>query len=201
MKNLLIMLFVVMLLPVYALAQENNMRTTVQDYDLFLAVKAGGKFSTDAKAMETAPYGVNGGVEVNFQVNRWFAVMPVIDVTYTSGNNKGINAESTAMGIKPYFLFQPEVKDSGFQPYIGIAPTFTLSAQDVVNNNTAEKCSYIKNHLGIGAAAGFNYIYKNFITGLNFEYNYVLAGSKDDTLLHLDLSSGFTVGVRFGYRF
>lgn len=201
MKKLLITLFVVMLVPVYALAQESTMRTTAKDYNLFIAAKAGGKFSTDADTMEIAPYGVNGGVEVNFQVNRWFAIMPVVDVTYTSGNNKGIEAESTAMGIKPYFLFQPEVKDSGFQPYIGIAPTFTLSSQDVVNNNTAEKCSYIKNQLGIGAAAGFNYIYKNFITGLNFEYNYILAGSKDDALIHLDLSSGFTVGLRFGYRF
>lgn len=59
----------------------------------------------------------------------------------------------------------------------------------------------MKNYLGVGAVVGFNYIYNNFITGLNLEYNYILAGSKDDKSIHLDLASGFSVGLRFGYRF
>ncbi len=44
-------------------------------------------------------------------------------------------------------------------------------------------------------------IYINFITGLNFEYNYVWSDSKDDMVIHLDLASGFLVGLRLGYRF
>lgn len=202
MKKMFILFLIVFSLPVSIFAQEVNNRKTAKDYNLFIAGKVNGKFSTDAAAMEIEPYGVNGGIEVNMQVNKWFAFMPVVDVLYTSGNNKGIDAESIAVGVKTYLLFQPEVKDNGFQPFAGIAPTFTLCTQEVIdNNNNFSKCSYMKNYLGVGAVVGFNYIYNNFITGLNLEYNYILAGSKDDKSIHLDLASGFSVGLRFGYRF
>lgn len=194
--------FIMLFLPLFTFAQDNNTdRASAADYNLFIAGKIHGKFSTDKTTMEIAPYGINGGIEVNFQISRYFAIMPSIDITYTNGNNKGVSAESVAMGIKPYVLFQPEVKGNGFQPYAGIAPTYTLSSQNVVDSNTMDKCSYIKHQIGIGAAAGFNYIYKNFITGLNFEYNYILPDSKDDLLIHLDLASEFLIGMRFGYRF
>lgn len=201
MKRLICLLFIFSISSFSAFAQENTNRATAKDYNLFIAGKVNGKFSSDAKAMEIAPYGFNTGVEVNFQVTKYFAIMPSIDFTYTKGNNKGVAAESYAMGIKPYLLFQRELKGNGFQPYFGVAPTYTLSSQNVEDSNTLEKCSYTKNMLGIGAVAGFNYVYKNFITGLNFEYNYVLSGSKDDMTIHLDLASGFLLGLRFGYRF
>lgn len=85
--------------------------------------------------MEIAHHGFNGGVEVNFQVSKYFAIMPSVDITYSVGDNKGISAEDISMGIKPYLLFQPEVKGDGFQPYIGAAPTFTLTSQNVVDSN------------------------------------------------------------------
>lgn len=201
MKQLFCLLFLLFLIPFSIFAQEGDFRATAKDYNLFIAGKIHGKFSSDIKAMEIAPYGVSGGIEANFQVTKYFAIMPSLDVTYTSGNNKGVLAEGVAMGIKPYLLFQPEVKGNGFQPYLGVAPTYTLTSQNVEDSNTLEKCSYIKHQLGIGAVAGFNYIYKNLVAGLNFEYNYVLPSSKDDMTIHLDLASGFLVGLRFGYRF
>lgn len=167
---------------------------------IYVAGKLLGKMPGDIEAMEIAPFGYGGGIEANFQITKYFAIMPMIDATYLSGSNKGVDAEAVGISVKPYFLFQLGVEGNGFQPYFGIAPTYTLSIQDVYVSST-ENCNMMKNQVGIGAIAGVNYIYKNFVAGLAFEYNYILPYSKDDTVLHMDLSTSYNIGLHLGYRF
>lgn len=167
---------------------------------IYVAGKLLGKMPGDIDAMEIAPFGYGGGIEANFQITKYFAIMPMIDATYLSGSNKGVDAEAIGISVKPYFLFQLGVEGNGFQPYFGIAPTYTLSIQDVYVSPT-ENCNMMKNQVGIGAIAGVNYIYKNFVAGLAFEYNYILPYSKDESVLHMDLSTSYNIGLHLGYRF
>lgn len=186
-------------------AAEEARRKAEREYtskynQIYVAGKLLGKMTGDIDAMEVAPFGYGGGIEANFQITKYFAIMPMIDATYLSGSNKGIDAEAIGVSVKPYFLFQLGVEGNGFQPYFGIAPTYTLSIQDVYISPT-ENCNMMKNHVGIGAIAGVNYIYKNFVAGLAFEYNYILPYSKDESVLHMDLSTSYNIGLHLGYRF
>lgn len=174
-----------------------------EDYPQYIAFRGGVKMPGDIETMEVVTYGFGGGFDYNIQVSKWFAIMPSIDAYYLSGNNKGIDAEAYSVGIKPYFLFQPNkpINDKhAVQPYFGAAPTYTLSIQDIYADSEGH-CNMIKNHLGISAVAGLNYVYKNFLLGLNLEYNYTLPLSRDSQLIHLDMSSSFTAGIKLGYRF
>ena len=186
-------------------AAEEARRKAEREYtskynQIYVAGKLLGKMTGDIDAMEVAPFGYGGGIEANFQITKYFAIMPMIDATYLSGSNKGIDAEAIGVSVKPYFLFQLGVEGNGFQPYFGIAPTYTLSIQDVYISPT-ENCNMMKNQVGIGAIAGVNYIYKNFVAGLAFEYNYILPYSKDESVLHMDLSTSYNIGLHLGYRF
>jgi hypothetical protein len=186
-------------------AAEEARRKAEKEYtskynQIYVADKLLGKMTGDIDAMEVAPFGYGGGIEANFQITKYFAIMPMIDATYLSGSNKGIDAEAIGVSVKPYFLFQLGVEGNGFQPYFGIAPTYTLSIQDVYISPT-ENCNMMKNQVGIGAIAGVNYIYKNFVAGLAFEYNYILPYSKDESVLHMDLSTSYNIGLHLGYRF
>lgn len=186
-------------------AAEEARRKAEREYtskynQIYVAGKLLGKMTGDIDAMEVAPFGYGGGIEANFQITKYFAIMPMIDATYLSGSNKGIYAEAIGVSVKPYFLFQLGVEGNGFQPYFGIAPTYTLSIQDVYISPT-ENCNMMKNQVGIGAIAGVNYIYKNFVAGLAFEYNYILPYSKDESVLHMDLSTSYNIGLHLGYRF
>ena len=172
-------------------AAEEARRKAEREYtskynQIYVAGKLLGKMTGDIDAMEVAPFGYGGGIEANFQITKYFAIMPMIDATYLSGSNKGIYAEAIGVSVKPYFLFQLGVEGNGFQPYFGIAPTYTLSIQDVYISPT-ENCNMMKNQVGIGAIAGVNYIYKNFVAGIAFEYNYILQYSKDESVMHMDL--------------
>lgn len=180
--------------------KKTEVNDTNKYNQIYVAGKLLGKMPGDIEAMEIAPFGYGGGIEANFQITKYFAIMPVIDATYLSGSNKGVDAEAVGISVKPYFLFQLGVEGNGFQPYFGIAPTYTLSIQDVYVSPT-ENCNMMKNQVGIGAIAGVNYIYKNFVAGLAFEYNYILPYSKDDTVLHMDLSTSYNIGLHLGYRF
>ena len=186
-------------------AAEEARRKAEKEYtskynQIYVAGKKIRKMTGDIDAMEVAPFGYGGGIEANFQITKYFAIMPMIDATYLSGSNKGIDAEAIGVSVKPYFLFQLGVEGNGFQPYFGIAPTYTLSIQDVYISPT-ENCNMMKNQVGIGAIAGVNYIYKNFVAGLAFEYNYILPYSKDESVLHMDLSTSYNIGLHLGYRF
>lgn len=180
--------------------KKTEVNDTNKYNQIYVAAKLLGKMPGDIEAMEIAPFGYGGGIEANFQITKYFAIMPMIDATYLSGSNKGVDAEAVGISVKPYFLFQLGVEGNGFQPYFGIAPTYTLSIQDVYVSPT-ENCNMMKNQVGIGAIAGVNYIYKNFVAGLAFEYNYILPYSKDDTVLHMDLSTSYNIGLHLGYRF
>lgn len=183
--------------------QQEKYNQENEDYPQYVAVRGGVKMPADIETMEVAQYGFGGAFDYNIQVSKWFAIMPSIDAYYLSGNNKGIDAKAYSIGIKPYFLFQPNKQINSkhtVQPYIGAAPTYTLSVQDVYADAEGH-CNMLKNHLGISAAAGLNYIYKNFLLGIHFEYNYTLPISRDSQLIHLDMSSSFNAGIRLGYRF
>lgn len=188
------------------LAEERNKKTDdgFVQHPQYFAVNGFVKIPGDIDTMEVAPWGYGGGFDYNIQINKWFAFMTSIDGSYLYGKNttKNIEAESIGIAVRPYILFQPNIplNDSGIQPYFGFGPSYTASIQNVYVDAT-NNCNMVKHHLGVSAVGGFNYIYKNFLVGLNFEYNYVSNISKDDQIIHLDMSSGFKGGIRIGGRF
>lgn len=169
---------------------------------MYVAVRGFGMLSTDINAMEIAPFGYGGAFDYNAQINNWFGITFSIDAGYVGGNNRGVDASSVNIGARAFFVFQPimPVEASGVQPYIGVGPSYTVSIQDVYEN-AASNCNITKHRLGVAATAGINYVYKNFIFGVDLEYNFVQPQSTDDTIIHMDMASGFTAGLRFGYRF
>lgn len=189
------------------LAEERN-RNTADDefkqYPQYFAVNGFAKMPGDIETMEVAPWGYGGGFDYNIQINKWFAFMASVDGSYLYGKNttKNIEAESIGISFRPYILFQPNIplNRSGVQPYLGIGPSYTASIQ-YVYQDAANNCDMVKHHLGASAIAGINFIHKNFLFGLNFEYNYVSDLSRDAQVIHLDMSSGFKGGIRIGGRF
>lgn len=189
------------------LAEERNRKTAddeFKQYPQYFSVNGFAKLPGDIDTMEVAPWGYGGGFDYNIQINKWFAFMASVDGSYLYGNNttKNIEAESIGISFRPYVLFQPNIplERSGVQPYLGIGPSYTASIQ-YVYQDAANNCDMVKHHLGASAIAGLNFIHKNFLFGLNFEYNYVSDISKDAQVIHLDMSSGFKCGVRIGGRF
>lgn len=189
---------------------RNKPVSTEEEYPMYIAFRGFAKLPGDINAMDVAPFGYGGGFDWNIQINKWFAFMFSLDGSYLYGNNHTVTdkgqslteAESIGFAVKPYFLLQRNIslQDSGIQPYIGVGPSYTLSVQNVIESQTSN-CNLIKNHMGVSAVTGFNYIYKDFLFGINLEYNYVLPLSRDEQAIHTDLSSGFTAGIRLGYRF
>lgn len=169
---------------------------------MYVAVRGFGMLATDINAMEIAPFGYGGAFDYNAQINNWFGITFAIDAGYVGGNNRGVDASSVNIGARAFFVFQPimPVETSGVQPYIGVGPSYTVSIQDVYES-AASNCNITKHRLGVAATAGINYVYKNFIFGVDLEYNFVQPQSTDDTIIHMDMASGFTGGLRFGYRF
>lgn len=169
---------------------------------MYVAVRGFGSLSTNIDTMEIAPYGYGGAFDYNAQITKWFGITFSLDAGYLAGNNKGVDAKSVNMGARAFFVFQPNIalNSSGVQPYIGIGPSYTYSLQDVYVSATSN-CNIGKHRAGVAATAGLNYSYKDFIFGIDVEYNYVIPISSDNQLIHLDMASGLTAGLRFGYRF
>lgn len=169
---------------------------------MYVAVRGFGMLATDINTMEIAPFGYGGAFDYNAQINDWFGITFSIDAGYISGNNKGVDAKSVNIGARAFFVFQPTIslQSSGLQPYVGVGPSYTYSMQDVYQSATSN-CNIGKHRIGIAATAGLNYVYKDFIFGIDLEYNFVQPQSTDDMIIHMDMASGFTGGLRFGYRF
>lgn len=188
------------------LAEERNNKAAEEfvQYPQYITVNGFAKLPGDIETMEVAPWGYGGGLDYNIQINKWFAFMVSVDGSYLYGKNttKNIEAESIGVSLRPYLLFQPNIPlhRSGVQPYLGIGPSYAASFQ-YVYQDAANNCDMIKHHLGASAIAGINFIYKKFIFGLNFEYNYVSDLSRDNQVIHLDMSSGFKGGIKIGGRF
>lgn len=189
------------------LAEEDRNRQVddeFKQYPQYITVNGFVKLPGDIETMEVAPLGYGGGLDYNIQINKWFAFMASVDGSYLYGNNttKNIEAESIGISFRPYILFQPNIPldRTGVQPYIGIGPSYTASMQ-YVYQDAANNCDMVKHHLGASAIAGINFIHKNFLFGLNFEYNYVSDLSRDSQIIHLDMSSAFKAGIRIGGRF
>lgn len=180
-------------------------------YPMYFAIRGLGLMTTDPLTTEVAPFGFGGALDFNAQITDWFAIMISVDANYLTGSsvNNGLQGTNINIGVKPYIMFQRNIKlkESGVQPYIGVGPAYTYALQDtqiLSGTYAGATCNVPKHRIGVAATAGLNYAYKKFIIGLHLDYNYVIPLTTEvspNKELHTDMTSGLTAGLRLGFRF